>query len=64
MLVKAEIGEDGTAALKLYPAVSSAGYTRTMEEGKLPAFYEKMEALSEEIQITEDGWVVPEKASP
>lgn len=60
MLVKAEIETDGSTSLSLIPAASSAGYTRTMEDARLSAFYERMESLSEGIEIMEDGHVVSE----
>lgn len=59
MLVKAEIAEDGATVLSLLPATSSGGYTRTLEIEKWAPFFRKMEGLSEEIQISEEGIVSP-----
>lgn len=59
MLLKAEIEEDGTTALSLVPATSSAGYTRALEADKCAAFYERMEGLSEGLEITDSGEVLP-----
>lgn len=58
MLVKVEVSQDGSTALSLIPATSSGGYTRELEEEKRNSFYQKLESLSEGVQIDETGTVV------
>ena len=62
MLVRVELGE-GTGALSLVPAVSSAGFTRQMDAAKQEDFFRRMEGMSTGIQI-EGGAVLPSNHSP
>lgn len=50
--------EQGEAALSLIPCTSSGGYTRMVtDEAKKAAFYAKMESLSFEVTVGNDGAV-------
>jgi hypothetical protein len=62
MLVRVELGE-GTGALSLVPAVSSAGFTRQMDAAKQEDFFRRMEEMSTGVQI-EGGAVLPSNHSP
>ena len=50
MLVQASVDAQGETALSIVPATSSAGYTRE-------AFYQKIQGLSDGVQIDENGKV-------
>ncbi len=58
MLVKAVVDESGETSLSLVPATSSAGYTRELDEGNKVAFYQKMQGLSTDVHIDENGNVL------
>lgn len=55
MMVRVELDEENQALLSVIPATSSAGYTRQMEGGKWPEFFEGLKALSFDITIDGDG---------
>ena len=59
MLVQVELNPGGGAALKLVPAVSSAGYTRQMDAAKRPDFFKRMQGLSFGITVDGEGAVLP-----
>lgn len=60
MLVRVDVDEENGAVLSVIPATSSAGYTRQMEEGKKPGFYEGLKALSFDITVDEAGTIHPD----
>ena len=57
MLVQASVDAQGETALSIVPATSSAGYTRELDVGKKEAFYQKIQGLSDGVQIDENGKV-------
>ena len=57
MLVQASVDEQGETALSIVPATSSAGYTRELDVEKKEAFYQKIQGLSDGVQIDENGKV-------
>ena len=57
MLVQASVDAQGETALSIVPATSSAGYTRELDVGKKEAFYQKIQGLSDGVQIDESGRV-------
>ena len=55
----------GEQSLRLIPAASAAGYTKTLDEGKWPEFFNYMEGLSFGVAIDDTGHVSSEeKLSP
>ena len=56
-LVQASVDAQGETALSIVPATSSAGYTRELDVGKKEAFYQKIQGLSDGVQIDENGKV-------
>lgn len=59
MLVKVGLSPDGKTTLKLVPAVSSAGYTRGMEDAKHAEFFQRIQALSDGVTVDAEGNVFP-----
>ena len=57
MRVQASVDAQGESALSIVPATSSAGYTRELDVGKKEAFYQKIQGLSDGVQIDENGKV-------
>lgn len=57
MLVQVSVDAQGETALSIVPATSSAGYTRELDVGKKEAFYQKIQGLSDGVQIDENGKV-------
>ena len=57
MLVQASVDAQGETALSIVPATSSAGYTRELDVEKKEAFYQKIQGLSDGVQIDENGKV-------
>lgn len=55
--IKASVDEQGETALSIVPATSSAGYTRELDVEKKEAFYQKIQGLSDGVQIDENGKV-------
>ena len=59
MLVRVDVDEENEAVLSVIPATSSAGYTRQMDAGKRPEFYEGLKALSFDITVDGEGTIHP-----
>lgn len=59
MLVRVDVDEENEAVLSVIPATSSAGYTRQMDVGKLPEFYEGLQAISFDITVGGAGTIHP-----
>ena len=55
--MQASVDAQGETALSIVPAPSSAGYTRELDVGKKEAFYQKIQGLSDGVQIDESGRV-------
>lgn len=59
MLVRVDVDEENEAVLSVIPATSSAGYTRQMDVGKIPEFYEGLQAISFDITVGGAGTIHP-----
>lgn len=59
MLVRVDLDEENGAVLSVIPATSAAGYTRQMDAGKKPEFYEGLKALSFDITVDGAGTIHP-----
>lgn len=57
MLAEVTLQESGDVALRLIPATSGAGYTRCLETEQYEAFYRKIQELSFDVHIDENGFV-------
>lgn len=61
-LLKVELSEErhGSSTISLIPCTSSAGYTSLVtEEDKVKQFYQRMEELSFDVSVGENGVVTP-----
>ena len=61
-LLKVELSEErhGGSTISLIPCTSSAGYTRLVtEEDKVKQFYQRMEELSFDVSVGDNGVVTP-----
>ncbi|MDD3253557.1 MAG: CapA family protein [Lachnospiraceae bacterium] len=57
--------DQGTAALRVVPGTSGAGYTRTLTDAvKLQEFYQYLASISFDVHYESDGRVVPAQAQP